>query len=504
FPAFETVQPGTAIQYRENDSNEVKWCIIEDAPDPDGTDLERSPEDSLTRAMMAKMVNDIFELRSDPPPPRTATILAIQSKLEYRWRYCFLHVEERFADESPIKGFRLPHDEQGKPEINLFLEQIKSLQAPQQETALATYAKHSVPIHLVSHLCGRSDFEAVQLLASSQQSIRCARGTSEAQQEAVGLARRANTLILDEVTCGTLYLLQQYGCANVAQLLNESPWRVIISEFIVAHIKAHIQHQWGQAGDQLSLGVHEGQVQMTKLSAEEAATHRRDLEQFVTALETICEVRSGEVYLELGAERRELYETGFGRGGTHSLMMSARGEGVLWTDDGVLGDTAVVEHRAHRVWSQSVVIALAKAGVIPESTETAVSCWLLAWGYNFTSIGGRHVRRASELTEWDPKQQPLRAVLEEFSKEHTELETMARIAAETLQLLWQKGAVDQASERVTLALLNEIARRSGGRRLVRSLAANADSIFGIDVMTGARVTQLLRAWLAGNRGIEWP
>jgi len=90
------VELGTAVCYRELESEETHWVVIEDSPDSSMARGEYTSGHALVRAMLGKSVGDEFPISEHGVRNRTGAIVEIRDKRIYRAQESMKHWVEKF------------------------------------------------------------------------------------------------------------------------------------------------------------------------------------------------------------------------------------------------------------------------------------------------------------------------------------------------------------------------------------------------------------------------
>ena len=228
-------------------------------------------------------------------------------------------------------------------------------------------------------------------------------------------------------------------------------------------------------------------------------THK-SLKELVDQVEKYCQVESGLIVGELESIRRKNLVKIFGQSGVESMMLGARVEHALWTDDLATAEVGRLEFGCPRVWTQRTVEYFCGQGKLQADFDAEVTVKLMYIRYYYTRPTVRSLLLAVEKTNGDVDKGPLSQALDWFGDPNVQIEGIARIGAMFLRDLWRSGHLESISQTVTIRMLERLAKRPKGQSVVKSWLVNINIIFGLDVINAAKVKEVIESWLRGGQG----
>lgn len=504
-PEPECVKPGTAVKYRESDSGKEDWVIIEGSPPIHPALGEQLPDTPIASALLGKAKGDTCVLREQPR--RTGSVLDIVDKYVHRFRECLSGMENRFSGGSPIFAMHVPTKEDGTPDAEKALEQMKEVVGDPAQ-AERFYQERMMPLNMLGRYTGGSVFEVVQRLAGSNEtSIKCCVGARDEREAAFTAIETASTMVIDASALGTLYLLRSCGVLDVGDFLKAAPYGYTVSEHALTMLRQLRQFRFQPNGDRLFLDVSREKTRVHAVEAGEMRRAKEDIEHFIETLEANTTVAAGTNLVTKGEEDRKLKEAAeqlLGKEGLDSALLATTPGHVLWTDDLAIAAIVCPGLGVRRTWTQAVFFWLAERGFTAQDQEQKVTMLLLRGGYVFTSLRADHVVTAGDQSEWDVDALEFQPFVSYFASPSLDLPSRFSLASNVLKDLWQRRALRFGAEAVTFRILAALGTVRDGQDVIDGLLRHADGIFGLDVMAAEAFKQAVQAWNQTNRGIILP
>jgi tetratricopeptide (TPR) repeat protein len=467
WPEPTVVIAGTAVRYRENDTSQDVWCIIEDLPLPKPVLLERSPSDPIARAMDGKIVGDAFLLRAGPLPRREGTILEIVSKYTYRIRDCLANFETRFPDHQQVV-WQIHAGEDGKAGIDEILRHVDA-QAERQKEIDDAFRNQNVPLFVYGEATGQSVFEAVHRVASAPElKIRATFGAIDEQLAAQAAMKSATTYVLDPTAVGILYILHSARIAKIENLLDAIDGELVLSEHTLGDARAALA-SLKMRGD-FSIAKLGDQYVRHMVSAEEVQREHDRLRDFVAFLRTRCSIAAAEHPSATDAPwYGELLET-IGPAGTESVrLVATRPNAVLWTDEVFTAHLARPRIGSRRVWTKQLIDSLSQGRRLPAGTSAAASILLYRIGYYFTGLSPDGLLLAAKQGGWKAINEPLRTLLKQYAEPNITPESAIGSSTGFLVGVWTHQSTRKhhdGARAITCRIVREILKRPDGTTLV--------------------------------------
>jgi tetratricopeptide (TPR) repeat protein len=488
-PEFETVGPGAAVCFVEQDTNTERWAILEDRSDADEALGEYATSHALHKVLKGKRAGDKFPLPEGLFSRRTGVIKQVVSK--FAWRY---------QDTAQNWSSRFP----GMPEIEMSAPAAESAswsEMPESPELLfessvrfddpmklvdAVYATRSVPIHSVAERLNLNDLQAVFALAQRPDvPLKCSSGTQDELADALKAFGRSNAVVLDLTAIATLCLLGKLS------LLVTWPRQFVIAQATLAELRRlQFENQLMRLPPGFSASV----------ETNGAETKRTDiqLKGLADAIQSICMVRDGSMLNAIEPARRDRLVRFFGRHGAESIAIASMPGHVLWTDDRVLAGFARADFGTRRVWTQAALQARVQAGNLDPAELATASTKLAGWGYAVTTPSVELIMRAGSVALWNPDQFPLKQALDQFASDAVSLADMVRLASEVIVRMYSDVYLRGTRRAVTMRMLDRIAKRAGGRDAIESLPRSLPIRFGLDLIRARELADVIRGWMAQN------
>lgn len=487
----EVAALGVAVRYQEDDTRILRWHIIEDSvvSKPESNRHEFPPDHPDSQEMLEKKTGENFYLAKGGIQDRTATIKQLVSKYVYRFNDCLNELENRFPGQSAIKKVIIK-DEGGKPDLSP-VQRLAEKDAEFAQKIEEIYIKETVPLYTVANLRGRHVLGAMQHFAFTENlRIKCCSGTDEESKAAERTLRESKSLVLDATSLCTILLLKAF------EPLMKLPRRLVVSEGTLNEFR-ELLSTYGDPKSMIGSYNKNGFIPWDPKDVEET---RRSLKELVEQVEKYCQVESGLIVGELESIRRKNLVKIFGQSGVESMMLGARVEHALWTDDLATAEQGRLEFGCPRVWTQRTVEYFCGQGKLQADFDAEVTVKLMYNRYYYTRPTARSLLLAVEKTNGDVDKGPLSQALDWFGDPNVQIEGIARIGAMFLRDLWRSGHLESINQTVTIRMLEQLAKRPKGQSVVKSWLVNINIIFGLDVINAAKVKEVIESWLRGGQG----
>jgi hypothetical protein len=485
----DLVTEGVAVLYQEDDTKIRKWHIIEESAvsPPDVNRNEFLPSHPISKAMIGKKPGESFDLRTDSVQKRTATIKSIVSKFVFRYNYCMENFENVFPNENIIQKIVM-QPEKGKLDLSVMKKIVdQSIELSNKLTTL--YENEIVPLFYIASKKNKSMLETMNHIAGTPDiKLKCCEGSDEELESAANVIEKAKAVVLDSSAIVTLLFTRTY------KIIKEFPVEIIISKGTIEELKSADILTFVSKEDVISYTA-EGLV---KTSAEDIEKARNRVKELVRFMEDNCIIESGLIITQLEKTRRDKLLQLFGRPGVESMMLAAESERVLWTDDLATSLLAKTEFGCGRIWTQFVFEYFKTKKIVPSEVETELAVQLMGMEYYYTRPNVDIVMKAVEKGNWDTENYPLKQVLNWFGDEKVKLEGLFYIGSQVIKEIWQKSNLDERAQAITIRILENLSKRSGGNDVVNGLFQSIDRIFGVDVLTGEKVKEVIRGWETGG------
>jgi len=487
----EIIAPGTAVQYQEDDTRELRWHIIENSviSNLESSRNEFPIDHPISNEMLEKKQGERFCLVKDGIQERTATIKNVVSKYIYRFNNCLEEIENRFPGTKAIKKMIIK-EESGEPDLSP-LHRLVEKDAEYVQKIEEVYTKELIPIYMFANAKGRHVLGAIQhIIYTPNLRLKCCKGTDEEEEIAEHALRESENLVIDETALCTMFLMK------VHETLLKVPQRLIVSQGTIDEFRKLLR-TYDNPKSLAGTYSKDGFIPWSPESVEEI---RKTLQELIDLIERHCAIESGLIVGGLEISRRKQLIQIFGQSGVESMMLAARVGHSLWTDDLATAEVARMEFGCQRVWTQQTVGYFCIEGMLDADFEAEVTVNLMHMKYFYTKPDVKSLLKAVEKTHGDVDKGPLSHALDWFGDPNVKIEGIHYIGAMFIKGLWQSGHIENISQTVTIRILERIAERTKGMSVVKSWLENINNIFGVDVVNAAKVKDVIKGWLGGGLG----
>lgn len=345
---------------------------------------------------------------------------------------------------------------------------------------MTMYEDQLIPIYMLANRRGVSEFVAMNHYASNPElKIKTCFGSVDEWNHAVAAGNSAKKFVLDVSALVTLLFM------------DDDFWTTIDRDLIVSegtynrlqNVEA-AQEDYIREGGWIS--SHEGQLSLASKNVEELKSEQDRVKRFVEEVGNNCRIESGVDLTEVPAKERQLYIDVVGQYNAETLLLAAREDHILWTDDLALACLARSELGCKRVWSQ-VVVSLFGGGRAAD-----LNLKLFKYGYTFTRVSLNELKTAVEQAKWQVNSEPLSNILSVFSDGSVSPESIATLFGQFVKYIWQ-NTMEFTAQQIMLVVLGELSRRQLGTFIIAALPV--DTIFGVDCVNAHKARMVIDRWL---------
>ncbi len=487
----ESVVPGIAVRFKEDDTDVCHWHIIEDSTisSPSHSRNEYSLENPISQAMLGKKCGDSFCLREDGIQDRTATIQAIHSKYIYRYSECFENFESRFPSNRAIRKY-IAIDKTGKFDITPF-DKLAQQDAEYVKRLEEIYSTQLFSIYSMALKKERSIVETMNYIATSPSlKLKCCIGNDHEEIEAEKWISNAKEIVLDASTIVTLMFTSSY------EHLIKLPYLFIVSQGTLNAFR-QVESLHGDPESMAGSYSVDGFHPMTP----EDVVHARDkIRTLISFIEKNCKIIDGLVVAELEKERRDAFINILGRDCLESILLAAQANRILWTDDLFTAALAQNEFGCYRIWTQFFFYHLLEKGLLENSIIQNITVLLMQMGYHYTKPTIETFMLAMEKSNNNIDQAPAFQVFNWFSDPNVKTQGQFYFAAGVIKKAWQDINIDDISQHITIRILERLAQRPKGYFAIESLRNGIRQMFGLDVINAKKAQDTIGGWLRGTQG----
>jgi tetratricopeptide (TPR) repeat protein len=432
------VAPGCAFKYRADDSGDEHWVIIENSASPNVERQEIGENDPLALETIGKSVGDVFQLRHDMLQPRTAKIIAIVSKYNYRWLDIMERGEERFGTRFFAKRYTSPTLADGSPDPGLLFRALDIREAEAMQ-ANETYRQHPVSLTTFAAMTKTGILESLSHLASEGDlPVRCCRGTAEESQMAMASIEAAGPIVVDPSALATLYFSGRIGDIANAGI----DW--IVCQGALEEYRETIRELNGKSST--FTGKRRGRYFLIENDPEANRRRIEQLTEFLDKVQNLTSIQSGEALASLEIQKRRTFIDLFGEATAECIAYAVLKKMPLWTDDMATAEVSSSEMGVKRVWTQLVYHHLLAKEKISRESYNDLTFFLLQWRYQFTRLSPSTILAAGKRTHWQPTQEPFACVLRWFAQPEIDVNGIIVLSTALLRMVNENAQLAHQQE----------------------------------------------------------
>jgi tetratricopeptide (TPR) repeat protein len=477
----ERVLPNTAALLSDGEGIE-RWVIVEnDNPVPSRGEFAETSD--LALRVLGRSVGDVVELPGLARVDR-ATIRAIQTKYVRAFQDSLGSFRQRFPETPFLQPIDVGTGDQFDPTpILVTLKQRREFVTK----CFETYDTQPCPLYLLASSLGVSELDAIGgLIYRSKPMVKCCRTTPVEFAQAVQLGLGRDIVVLDLSAIITLNLVDGWHFLDpqIKYVVSQSTSELVDQWLIDAESAA------AREGGHLS-ATEEGDLRFQEPTVSQQEARQAELEKMRKGIAEHCDRKSSEAVAALSPEKRQSYEKVAGFHNVESMSLARDLNGLLWSDDLVLGIIASADFGVKTVWTQLVLRCFVASKRLATADFELVSAKLASWGYALTIWNAQTIIAAGERANWSPHDWPFEPCINLISTVGLPIPAKARIVLDCLMLLRQSGCSELRQSAVIQSLLSAI----GSREAVIWIARRLSVDFSTDV-TSEKFLQLeLRYWL---------
>lgn len=484
----DCVEPDAAVRYRNEDTGETRWCIIETLENPQRQLDEVPPDHPLARAMEEKNVNETFDL---PGPARTGTILEILDKRAYRWRYCMNKFADYHPEEATVWAIRTDSADGIEGLVRRILEKTKP-HREQVEDIIAVYRENELPVSAVASGLGKTCFETAMILAdtSTDLPLRFAWGNYEEQENGPQRLRDSPRLIVDATAFVSIVHL------GLWETFKEWHADLITTEAIREQLVMYADPRLRSEKTLSSVPDTSGEERLV-VSPSDAENALKDaVGRFLKDSDRDIGVVGGDALARLKPQPYDDLAQVVGQCTLAAIAVAQEQDGVLWIDDRVTA-RVVAEYwpGVKTVNTQSILTHLQEVDLLEQNRYYDLLFQMLVCGYTHVLLDANGFRYAIETTNGNLSDPRLEAVLGLLGNVSVVPPSIVELALQSIKYVWQCGEFPIRAESLTVHILGRVISRPDGRALVQQIARRVESVFSLDVMNAARASVTCRTWL---------
>lgn len=487
-PTLEAVEVGAAVRYEELPHGDPKWVVIEATDRPSLEFEEIAADSTLALEMMGKHVNDTFLLAAGTID-RRAVVRQIVPKYVRRYNDCGDQWQIRFPGEPMIEAFHLGStEEQVRESIDLVLQSLRK-RAETEVEMRRQYSTVATPLHIFGAWHGKNAYIAlISLATQDQQPIRNSFGTPEERADALTALQSAACLVVDLSTFATLRML------GLEKVLTTTRFRFLVTEATWRELRETLDDRTTTSSASIAVGFEDG----VQVAHEETVEFKRKRDEankaFLELVEKHCQIVPVMERAALDPAKREPFEKMFGEYGLESMLLGAKPDCVVWSDDLVEAHIAVTEFGARRCWTQLLLVFLTDLGLLEPKERDIATAKLIGMEYQTTIFDSSAIIEAVHLTDATPWQMPLKHFVREFAAPNGDARSLLRILAELILRIYREPLLPENRSKVITALLDALWKNPAARQGLLALRANSVRLFGINVVGTSQFNDCFDQW----------
>jgi tetratricopeptide (TPR) repeat protein len=488
-PTLDTVGVGAAVRYEELPQGDPKWVVIDKIDHPSLEFEEITAESTIALELMGKRVNETF-LLAPGMIDRRAVIRQIVPKYVRRYNDCGDAWQIRFPGEPMIEAVHLGStEEQIRESIELILKTLQK-RAETEVEMRRTYSTVSTPLHVFGTWHGKNAYIAlINLAIQDEQPVRNSFGTLEERNESWTALQTAGCLVVDLSTLATLRLL------GIEHVLTTTRFRFLVTENTWRELRETLDDRSASASPSIAIGFQDGIQVAHEETVEFKQKRDQENQTFLDLVQKHCQVVPVLELASLDPTKREAFEKGFGQYGVESMLLGAKPDCVLWSDDLVQAHIAVTEFGARRCWTQIVIAFLADLGLLQAKERDIATAKLIGMEYHITIFDCAAIIEAVHLTDAAPWRLPLKNFIREFAAPNADIKSLLPILAELVVRIYREPLLPESRCKVITAFLDAIWKNPAARRGILTLRANSPRLFGINSVGASQFNDCFDHWL---------
>jgi tetratricopeptide (TPR) repeat protein len=487
-PTLDAVEIGAAVRYEELPHGDPKWVVIEATEHPSLEFEEIAADSQLALEMMGKHVNETFLLAAGTID-RRAVIRQIVPKFVRRYNDVGDQWQILFPGEPMIEAVHLGStEEQARESIELVLQSLRK-RAETEVEMRRQYCTVSTPLHIFGAWHGKNAYIAlISLAAQDQQPIRNSFGTPEERTDALSALQTAACLVVDLSTFATLRML------GLEKVLTTTRFRFLVTEATWRELRETLDDHSTTSSPSIAVGFEDG----VQVAYEETVEFKRKRDAankaFLDLVEKHCQIVPVMERASLDPAKREPFEKMFGDYGVEAMLLGARTDCVLWSDDLVEAHISVTEFGARRCWTQLLLVFLTDLGLIEAKERDIATAKLIGMEYQTTIFDSSAIIEAVHLTDATPWQMPLKHFVREFAAPNGDVRSLLRILAELILRIYREPLLPENRSKVITAFLDALWKIPAARQGLLALRANSVRLFGINVVGTSQFNDCFDQW----------
>lgn len=390
-PNFETVDEGAAVAI-ETSASGLQWVIVETGGAPSSAHNEYPSEHALVRALHGHRLGDTCQI----PGPRgtvPCTIVALTSK----YFYARNEIWRRWATTHPgipyVEQISVPRDANGDLDIPGFFALLDELNAgrPSAEDLLQNPLMCPSVLATVTGTTVLASYAV--FLGSPMGVFRQAPSVWKEFESTAALIDASTEFLLDPLTIAVLVDIDAW--VKLEPLAER--WAVThatLDEYREVLAKHH-------EGESATIRRQGAGYEFLRRDPKQMHEARLKVEAALDWLERKCTVLGGSSVLNLPAGLDDDLRRLFPESVIQSMAAAYESGRVLWTDDFAVSVTAEARLPMRRAWTEVCFTRFRALGLVDDEFLTKVKSYLVASGFDSTSIDSQSFLQAAQKAGWN-------------------------------------------------------------------------------------------------------
>jgi len=467
-------------------NNEHRWVIIEnDRPLASRDEFPSTNE--LSQRLIDRKAGDTIELPGNLIQEDKATIQEIQSKYVRAFQDCLQNFRRWFPNTSALQQIHVGTEDNFDP--SAIVDSLKG-RREHVEQCLQLYRDLPCSLYLFANRVGLNELDAIQALASHERGVvKCCQTTPDqfADAASAGFANQAIVLDLSAIVTIT-------HCDAWPHLATDNEY--LVSQLTSERIDAWLheaQRKQTKDGGVAMLDDSDGLV-VRESTEDERARRLERLQLMRDMIDQHCQRKPSPMVAAIDPEKRTLYDQALGMHNLEAIGVASECDGVLWSDDMVVGFIGQTDFGVGHVWTQLVLRRFQIGNSLTAAEYDLVTAKLASWDYTIVVWNAHTLIAAGEEAKWDTQAWPLKQCLALITKSELQGIVNARIVLEFIKLLRRSSCIELKQNAVIRAALDAL----GSPRAVRWMLERIDAVFTIDIPSAEFVRLVLQFWLSNR------
>jgi len=329
------------------------------------------------------------------------------------------------------------------------------------DTLLDLYKKRQFPISGISKQLNRDIFTVCSILSNNINLgiINCYNCSEKENENANNNLISSNKLIVDPVALYTI-------CnTKIGDLIVNKFGKLGIGQSTVDMLRSFIFDLSGiSSHGYMTLGLADGSMTATEITAEQIEVTRRHYEQFLEWIEVNCEIFPCYESLSIDPNKRREYESLFGHATFDSILLASKEGNVFYSDDGLIQGVAKELYNVKSVWSQVILSNLQLDNENEKSKLDQISIELLQQHHYPPKINSEILFSAAKKAQWEDKS-PFTELLQIIGDSRSTNSFSIKTGADFVIKLWLNKVNIYERNYLFLKVLNTITQK-GNKTLI--------------------------------------